>query len=821
MAKTTSKATGIKGLKVIYDQLESSARDEKGNTAIVPKKYASYTAEDLYNQFLKVAPTAKGLLSSSYGASGWAISFDFYMDLVQFAIPGIFAVPIGGSVKPQRLDTAMLIIHRVSPKQLPIPAPVETDTNEQNPAPTQYEATPPVMRAAWQSNNPVCFNVFLGSHWKVEVKAGIQAFFALAPDDAWSGIKEVENAPSDDPEKKVKTLAFCELPLGLGGSASGQVQYEYQTLYVVDQAPGWYPSGKDQSLLFDFKQVLGEKSKGRLKLEISDWVSRFSAVFYMYVQYDFAPGDQAIRDQLQKQYLQIAKNTIDKSNNATNKSTSLRKEGGKKFMSFFSSFFNQAEYLLNRIEQKNIATADLIKSLQRLVELLPNQEEIEKFAPFQALADGRTQGDIEAEKATMTQSINELRVQAAEYIRRLNAIKDNPLRNTVFVKSKSRSLPDYCKHLSFFKAGSHAVGGNLGVNFIPGPGTVSGSLNGSLKATGFRYQTFSPSSGPEEKILVYTQDTRITYRQVNLKADASLGFLADPNLYEKNPQDFKGITLNGMTYVSACCYWLYPKDTNATKISPESGSGISFGASVYVKELNACAKLITTEGQDSAKYDSMVKKLAAELHIPPSVLIKFFNNEFFKTLTEEKLGGIKAVLIESSFRLLENFSVPLYQRNNDNKKLNEPVLGLKQIIGTVSYSNQMAKLVIGNQAEKETACAQYLDGLRVRVRMADHYESEISFKLGPHAVLSGSGGSPGITLSKITDAGQEGILDIYHVRFRRDGGGSLNPNTADASEINKEATGKQPGVMGRGAPNPTTQESHYEDAVPPVALLHQ
>ncbi|KAA3637229.1 MAG: hypothetical protein DWQ02_07045, partial [Bacteroidetes bacterium] len=104
----------------------------------------------------------------------------------------------------------------------------------------------------------------------------------------------------------------------------------------------------------------------------------------------------------------------------------------------------------------------------------------------------------------------------------------------------------------------------------------------------------------------------------------------------------------------------------------------------------------------------------------------------------------------------------------------------------------------------DTNCAPYLNALRIRMRMADDTESSVAFKIGPNVI----GPSSGITLSKIEEAGQEGILDLYVVRFNNGNGTTTGrENYAEGAQSFQAGANTDPG------PN--------ENDVPPVALLHQ
>ncbi|MEZ4685874.1 MAG: hypothetical protein R3B47_07345 [Bacteroidia bacterium] len=794
MGKISSNATGYTGIKLIYDQLERSVRSKKLRTELIPSRYALLTADELYEQFLKVIPDHKGMLASSFGSRGWGISLDFYMDLVNFALPGIFAVPIGVSANGALLSSSMLVIQRMFPKSLAptvtqVATPETGNPDEAQPEGQNQPETP--VQPVWSTGNPVCFNSFFGYTKEYGVSASAQALFALGPSDVWSGNKELE-----DKEESPKNLAFMEMPLALGGTASLERSRSHSALYAIDVSPGWYANENDKILKADFLNVLGEKSKRALKVEIAKWVRRFSSVFYGFLTFDVSIEDEGGLPSLQKAYLEHQQRLLDiAAQKALQGSSSKIK--GTAFLGFIQSLWDQAELIAKKIEG-NTPTKDLVSTLNTLVGLLPDDATIKQYyAEITGnAANAKTQAKYKDYEAKVTKAVSEIKTSAQSYIDRLTKLKETPPdKSQIPKKLYRRNLTPEQTYLSFVKIASDSSGQSAGVNAILGFGGASGKATGEYKNSGIRFQSFALS--PQNNTLVFTQDTYITYRSVAFTAEAYvIGVAGTQEIYQKMPK-----SLNGMTYQSASIYWKYPEGGTGetTQVRPEKGSGCSFGASVFVKEMAACSKDIatiiqpdsTSETNYTGKYSSFVNRLAGHLHVHPQVLARFLAAPFFQNLTEEKIGGRKALLIESSLRLPNDVTVTAVKKSKKGKNGTVDVWRLGLMIGKElnvkglevkkgPFNPHINSFIIGSDQEKKDACTQYLDALRVRVRIADSTESAVEFKLGPHGLLSGSGGSPGINLQSIERADEDGIVDIYTVRFGEAFVGGAGTSTSGA-----------------------------------------
>ena len=214
--------------------------------------------------------------------------------------------------------------------------------------------------------------------------------------------------------------------------------------------------------------------------------------------------------------------------------------------------------------------------------------------------------------------------------------------------------------------------------------------------------------------------------------------------------------------------------------------------------------------------------LSEYLYITEDILIAFLRSPNIALLTIKNAQGRKALLLESNFAFPDGLQLNV---KSENKKISKKspdteVFRVRSMLdffdpnNTLQYINpsessqpEIASFIknLGGDSTREAICAQHLNSLRIRVRMADDSESEVHFKLGPNLFTQ----TTGITLSKIEKAGEEGILDIYVVRFNPSGGGATTNQKTYISNAETKDTRK-----------PILNEN-YEDAVPPVVLFHQ
>lgn len=832
----SNKSTGLKGLRLIYNQLEKSAREKKPKTELIPAKYKQLSAKELYEEFLKVNPDIKGMMATGYGSSGWQLSLTFYMDFGNFALPEVFKVPVEATATGSYKNFAMLIIHRSMPRNLPALPPDDT-TPEPAPnpgtgtTPANDTASPVVVRPIWNTDKPVCFMAMFGQSWGVKVSASASFYFYKEPSDLWSGKKELQ--PKIE---KGKYLAFMELPLALSGGATLAVGMELQTLKAVDRNPGWYPGGEDETLQNDFAKVLGEKSKNVLKKDINRWIARFSSSLYSIIVWGVPPEDDKEKQLMIKEFFEFQEKSLSKARKKADadagppekEKLSTRIANTVKLMGKTvgktTALLSPFVYFVELLNSKTTSTKELGKHLEKFIELIPTNQQVNSY--FQTKYPTPNAQQI-SDKENIIKGLQEMKTQMESFKARLTNLKDlekSGERNKIPKKKGSISLDNQTKFLSYIKMISSAADVGLGASAEYGAGLATGGIKGKVKFTGYRYQTFSPNS--IRKPLVYTQDTVINYMSLDLNVTNAIQWAGSSDEYSKSLIGEKR-SFCGMTYESVCAYWIYPFELNAsTPIYAEKGSGISFGASAFSNELANCAKELVNNNGTPNEYKGVVQSLAAYLRVPESVMCKFLNSRYLAQLNVKALKGVKGLLVESSFSFPNRTTLTAKSKSKNFKQddpanpgtkitTTENVVVLNRMLNIIQTQKKDSdqqkvadfkdKLKVNvTEAAWNTNCAEYLDALRIRLRMADDTESEVAFKIGPNIV----GPSSGITLSKIENAGEEGILDLYVVRFNN-GEGSQTSRANYSEGAQSYPTSANP------------PENFNEDFVPPVALLHQ
>lgn len=821
------KDTGLKGLRLIYNQLERSAREKKPKTELIPAKYARLSADDLYDQFLKVRPDAKGLMASGYGSSGWQLQLNFYMDFGNYWLPGVFKIPVDINLAGSVSDYAMLLIHRSMPRNLPAPpnaddgAVLNNGNDESGGAAAAVAPAPVAVQPLWTTTNPVCFMAMFGKSYTFKVDGKVSIFWYKEPSDLWSGKKELESGKENN-----KYVAFIELPYAISGGASLNAGYTYQTMKLVDRSPGWYDNGTAQGLRTDFLKVLGDKSKTVLKQDIIKWIARFSGGIYPFLYNYLWIEDKNTEVDLVKDFIDLQQKVLDKERQATpdhTLSNRIKKTLVNKTKGLLKTItlFEPVTYLTELAGAKSTSTDELLKTLTDLSQLMPKVNEITAY--YNAKFPTPTPQQI-ADREAIEKGVKEMRDQIGVFKNRLLKIKTAEQageRNKIPTKEGSIALGVKTKFLCYLKMASHAVDAELGINCEYGAGLFTPlGLKGQLKHTAYRYQTFATNA--KLKPLIYTQDTHITYRQAKFKAANGFQWAGAEDEYAK-PFLGKNMKVNAMSYRSVNAYWLYPYALPANgKVQAEKGSGVSFGVTILTEELVKCsAQLIVNKGYPGS-YKRMISMLAEYLYITEDILIAFLRSPNVALLSVKNAQGREALLLESNFAFSDGLLLNVKSQNKkiEKESINTEVIRVRSMLDFLDPNNPLQYInptessqpdiasfikKLGAESTREASCAQHLNSLRIRVRMADDNESEVPFKLGPNLFVQ----TTGITLSKIEKAGEEGILDIYVVRF--------NPSAEGASTDQKSYVGI---AETKDTSKPILTEN-YEDAVPPVALFHQ
>lgn len=733
----------------IRTELVRGAREVQ--LAGMPGRYYKLSAVDLYQQFLKVQLDRKGMAATGYGSSGWGLGLFFTVDPLSFVLPGVFSFSIEASAEMRVVDSLVLAVHRAMP--LTIAAVT---------APTQ---------PLWQSSNPIVLLSLFGKSFSWTASAGA----TIGVEKELPLNSEVEETVSE------QISSLTEISLAVGASASVSASYTYDRLYAQDPSPGWYASSEDVRLKTDFETIL-LPGKTATKREIISWINKFSdKVFEL---------DQNARSALTMDPKQLRDKFLAKQD-------AIRRKDAGALARFLSDAKGLASTItkgsfphvykiydglsrrLGDLEAKSYSTQDLIGIIDNLKQLIPTPEEIRAYYILSSTGAVTFYRGNPDDLPIMQRAMDGMRAQLDTFRARLLSLKAMELPDDSAAVSsyptKRNSIVSsrpYNRFNCFLKIASHTAEGTAGIAASLIAAYSEAKISGQYKRTAYRYQTFSPDLSGRGS-LIYTQDTSITYRMATAQAGAGATF------YGRSIE--KDLIHHGMSYQSANVYWLYEDAASQGWSYARRGSGLSYGVSVQLDELARCIAEIRALNASNPswsitgqKFRKLVDTLARYLRLSGDYLIDFLGIVNPDALRSSV--SVPAVLLESSFEIPlipppdDANAVPYLIARKKSKSYKEgdqmkpqDVYRLDGIRNYAFVSKFSADL--DNMPNAFQNCQNYLQTIRMRARMADFSESAIPFKLGV-AVPGVDAAGVGITLTKIENAGQEGIIELGKADYR-------------------------------------------------------
>jgi len=338
-------------------------------------------------------------------------------------------------------------------------------------------------------------------------------------------------------------------------------------------------------------------------------------------------------------------------------------------------------------------------------------------------------------------------------------------------------------------------------------------IEGKYKSSKVRYQAVYPApyDNRDECYLVMTQDTKITYKQIDF-SPLTVGLevsISTPIISKEIDlgEDISEIELikkyplhNSMSYTTCTVFWdSSPNTSNLPKsfeVNALEGTGISFGQSVEFDSLIALRMGYYDEGSGiewGQKAGKFGNNLAQSLNITLDELRRFLDKMEQSFLSDLKgQCPTKSILLESSFST-KSVSVTLVSNGS----------GTNKVIGLSSDTTK--------QLLKSFKLTRKLESIRMRYRLQDlSNDDSDGFSLG--FKIFGTG--VGIKLKNVDQSGSEGIVDL-HTEWMDN---SLVKVTTKAKEF--DGSGKMTKFSGSGIATEQSADA-YEKAVPPVALLCQ
>lgn len=717
-----------------HSQLVASTRVVKDSLLMVPKRFAPYSAEDVYHRFLIIAPDHKGQSSCAFGEYGIKVNLTIKVDFGKFICPILIIKP-EASLSITHTDQVLLIIHRTVPKAL---AGSDNDL---------------ASSIKWSTNMPVCFMTFAGRKIGVNASLGTSLGYGssistqldnFSPNPILDDLKV--NFSNKQPAKGIATV-------GIGASITFNLStaLDFQFYTWEEKTPGYYATGMDSGLKKDFNNLLGPEDVSNVKREIIDWL-------------------KYLRDNPLKE-IERRTSSFAQSYKLTNLLEKL-----KKLPSI--SRFNITRFGRKASTKETIDTLEsLISGENDSLKTILDSLDLKKLPQI-----GGKDIDFQKEKESILTQLEwyKKKLHSAEAaVDSLKDISEFPPKIGAFALAPMYASLKLCFiDLTIMKA-SATVSDNLWLGTsltVPktgavGPVNASGKIgiSGDFRKVSSRFQTYSidMKSGIP---LIFTQDTNIRYTQA--KIDRSIGFdLGFTNLFKKDKDWPNAFIKNSMAYNASSLYWLHPDSTESQVIKLQRGSGISFGFSVHFATLISIGKnLLSSPNSIDPLVADYISQFSKLLRIKEEDFKAFIHGLFEKdqqiitSKTEEyliknlypQLVDYDTVLIESSLKIISSdFSVEYDEKQGVNSLMNLP---------------KFASLSDPNfQASDLNSMGLTTESIRLRVRLKDNLKNADpkTFRLGFFQELAtlaakSIAGSFPFSLGVIKNAGNEGILDFYN-----------------------------------------------------------
>ncbi|MBT6176863.1 MAG: hypothetical protein HOI23_06410 [Deltaproteobacteria bacterium] len=262
--------------------------------------------------------------------------------------------------------------------------------------------------------------------------------------------------------------------------------------------------------------------------------------------------------------------------------------------------------------------------------------------------------------------------------------------------------------------------------------TAEAGITISKKFTNYRLQHYQMSEqqggSGSKNLVVFTQDTRLTYTQCSTKltATAVASVVASKDLLAKDgkPRQYEPATplINTMLYQSAYIAWT-PPPAGVETVQTQPGTGLVRAMSVSLEGFNTLVK-----GSDALGLSEQVAKA---IGVGPDVLRGAMSSFSFLADMDPK-GLANAILIEATFSTPSK-TIPVSWMNGEPKLSKDAATKLNESVSS-------------------------LESIRIRYRMADNYSQSKSttFQLGiPKTPVK-----VGIKLKSVADAGSSALVDL-------------------------------------------------------------
>lgn len=700
-----------------------------------------------YQEFSASGLDHKGQISSGYGKTGKRATVKSTFDAGSLILPGLLTASISLTGEVTGSDETLLVLQRlpavfyrerVSDIPLPLPEQKGNASNGasqsssgagNNGAGQQARTLPP---PAWQTSLPVALTVLEGRvrEGKLQVEGTADLSLPVAIDE-----------------------------LGVALSANGKLAADVQFTLVSlrDALPSYYPSPNDKGMALKvqlelaLEALIGSATKSETKKIVDAWLQEQVA---KWIESRGGKPPPSLGRQLLSRVLQ------DIADKAKAETISAGIDEFKSRLGEFLEKFNVTvelpfiDKLVDAWQNPKTKTKDLLGRLQSLkagIAQSPYGSDAEKK---------RDQDQIDAYISLLQRA--QAMAAAKDYKSRLSFL--NLYSTSAAFNAGAQTTATVAQSATTPLAES-AVELTLGA-------TADANSSGKAQIVGYRYQTFGDGGGNAP--LIVTQDTYVTYRQV--QASLKLGFEAELTT-EFAPID-GGTEVAGaksycsMTYQSLVTYWLYPTTASAPSepVTPGSGSGVVFGCSASLGKLIRVAKAPT-----DPKSVAYLRRLANQLRLDATLVGDFLTNAALLQDIDPNQPGLSGlttdVFLEASFAFDNTVRLNARRETKKGAKgqaaivnyvLDDPFKAptVKTFMNTLQANSRPPGGTANTQQNPSGQSPQQpdLEALRLRFRIADFNETiEPLFRLGftPNApfVLN-------VDITKVRGAGHQGFLDI-------------------------------------------------------------
>lgn len=305
--------------------------------------------------------------------------------------------------------------------------------------------------------------------------------------------------------------------------------------------------------------------------------------------------------------------------------------------------------------------------------------------------------------------------------------------------------------------------------------SAKGELKAVTKTSYSRFQNYARSRR-QQQLMVFTQDTVVSFTQIMLEGKASLK--VSLKVINKGKEKKIGKTfLNKMSYYAASSFWI-PDRSGKRKKKLQIGSGVSFGITVRFGALFEIAKSLFLKNNDQ---DEVLKVFANRLKVAESNFREFvsalFSSDDLKQESSQvypelmgEQASIEWVLLESAFIYTNS---PTIDPVNTSTRISisDPV--------QTKYFKEILNEKTGKVKLKNLGLQ--LESIRVRIRIADHLDNPEKEKIFHLGAIKGTG--PNFTLDTIRDSGNEGVFSMFTYFFEN----NLFPDVAGSRlEVERE-----------------------------------